>query len=174
MACMPVDKIVPIDQGIDVWANFGIRYFLERREAGLFNIGGPGHVTVDGRDYALDYKDCLYITRGAREFLFSSGDVTASNKRGINHFLHPDVPKTCQFSMGMTILAPGSMWNSMPTHTHERRMEVYMHFPHLRAAHGREVRGAVRMMFAQTANCKGCAFDHANIGPAKKKTKLTL
>lgn len=163
MGCMPVDKTIPIDQGIDVWANFGTHYFLERREAGLFNIGGPGHVTVDGKDYALDYKDCLYITRGAREVLFSSddsavpakfyivsapahcsyetrllrladaakkpsGDAAASNKRVINQFIHPDVLKTCQLSMGMTVLAPGSVWNTMPAHTHERRMEVYMYF----------------------------------------------
>lgn len=163
MGCMPVDKAVPIDQGIDVWTNFGTHYFLERREAGLFNIGGPGHVTVDDRAYALDYKDCLYITRGAREVLFSSddpatpakfyivsapahcsyetrllrladaskkpcGDVAASNKRVINQFIHPDVLKTCQLSMGMTVLEPGSVWNTMPAHTHERRMEVYMYF----------------------------------------------
>lgn len=163
MGCMPVDKAVPIDQGIDIWTNFGTHYFLERREAGLFNIGGPGHVTVDDRAYALDYKDCLYITRGAREVLFSSddpatpakfyivsapahcsyetrllrladaskkpcGDVAASNKRVINQFIHPDVLKTCQLSMGMTVLEPGSVWNTMPAHTHERRMEVYMYF----------------------------------------------
>ena len=42
--------------------------------------------------------------------------------------LHPDVLKTCQLSMGMTALEPGSVWNSMPCHTHERRMEIYMYF----------------------------------------------
>ena len=35
---------------------------------------------------------------------------------------------TCQFSMGMTVLKPDSAWNTMPTHTHEWRMEMYMHF----------------------------------------------
>ena len=46
---MPVSETVSIDKGIDVWANFGTHYFLERREIGMFNIGGDGSVTVDGR-----------------------------------------------------------------------------------------------------------------------------
>jgi 4-deoxy-L-threo-5-hexosulose-uronate ketol-isomerase len=62
LGCMPVTKSIPIDQGIDVWANFGTHFFLERREVGLFNIGGPGQVTVDGTVYPMGYKDCLCIT----------------------------------------------------------------------------------------------------------------
>ena len=163
MGCMPVQEQVSIDKGIDVWANFGTEYFLERREIGIFNIGGAGTITVDGTVYELGYKDCLYITRGAREVYFASADAAApakfymvsapahcsyetrliriadaakkpcgaaetSNKRVINQFIHPDVLKTCQLSMGMTVLEPGSVWNTMPAHTHERRMEVYMYF----------------------------------------------
>ncbi|MDO4484849.1 MAG: 5-dehydro-4-deoxy-D-glucuronate isomerase, partial [Clostridia bacterium] len=71
---MPVDEVVPLDKGIDVWANFGTHYFLERRELGMFNVGGAGKVTVDGTVYELGYKDCLYITKGAKEVLFSSDD----------------------------------------------------------------------------------------------------
>lgn len=163
MGCMPAGAPVSIEQGIDVWASFGSRFFLERREAGLFNLGGPGRVTVDGTVYPMDYKDCLYITRGAKEVLFSSddpaapakfyivsapahrsyetrllrladaakrpcGDPALSNRRVINQFIHPDVLPTCQLSMGMTVLEPGSVWNTMPAHTHERRMEVYFYF----------------------------------------------
>lgn len=163
LGCMPVKETVSIDKGIDVWANFGTRYFLERREVGMFNIGGDGSVTVDGTVYELGYKDCLYITMGAKEVLFASkdsarpakfymvsapahcsyetrllkladaakkplGDAATSNKRVINQFIHPDVLKTCQLSMGMTVLESGSVWNTMPAHTHERRMEVYMYF----------------------------------------------
>jgi 4-deoxy-L-threo-5-hexosulose-uronate ketol-isomerase len=56
------------------------------------------------------------------------GDSATSNKRVINQFIHPAVLKTCQLSMGMTVLESGSVWNTMPAHTHERRMEVYMYF----------------------------------------------
>lgn len=163
LGCMPVKEAVSIDKGIDVWANFGTHYFLERREVGMFNIGGAGTVTVDGTVYELGYKDCLYITMGAKEVHFASadgakpakfymvsapahrsyetrllkladaakkpcGDAATSNKRVINQFIHPDVLKTCQLSMGMTVLEEGSVWNTMPAHTHERRMEVYMYF----------------------------------------------
>ncbi len=163
VGCMPVHETVSIDKGIDVWGSFGTQYFLERREIGLFNIGGAGKVTVDGTAYEMGYQDCLYITRGAKEVLFSSeradapakfymvsapahcsyetrlikladaakkplGAAETSNKRVINQFIHPDVLKTCQLSMGLTALEPGSVWNTMPAHTHERRMEIYTYF----------------------------------------------
>lgn len=163
LGILPVNAAVPIDQGIDVWANFGTHYFLERREAGVFNLGGPGAITVDGTEYQLGFEDCLYITMGSKEVTFSSADpanparfylVSApahrackttflsmadaakrpcgapetSNARVINQFIHPDVLETCQLSMGLTQLEPGSVWNTMPTHTHERRMEVYTYF----------------------------------------------
>jgi len=163
MGIMPVRETVSIDKGIDIWHNFGTKFFLERRECGMFNVGGTGKVTVDGTVYALDYKDCLYITKGAKEVLFQScdsekpakfylvsapahcsyenklikiqdankrpvGDAATSNKRVINQFIHPTVLKTCQLSMGMTALDVGSVWNTMPAHTHERRMEVYFYF----------------------------------------------
>ena len=56
------------------------------------------------------------------------GDQEHLNVRTINQFIHSDVLETCQLSMGMTVLAPGSAWNTMPCHTHERRMEVYFYF----------------------------------------------
>ena len=56
------------------------------------------------------------------------GTKKECNERVINKYVHPDVVKSCQLSMGMTELAEGSVWNTMPTHTHERRMEVYMYF----------------------------------------------
>lgn len=163
LGVMPVCEKVPVNKGIDVWKRFGTNFFLERREMGLFNLGGKGTVTVDGTVYELGYKDCLYITRGAKDVTFESTDSTApakfymvsapahtsyetrlitiaeaakkpmgsletSNKRVINQFIHPDVLKTCQLSMGLTTLEPGSVWNTMPAHTHERRMEVYFYF----------------------------------------------
>jgi 4-deoxy-L-threo-5-hexosulose-uronate ketol-isomerase len=56
------------------------------------------------------------------------GSKKECNERVINKYVHPDVVKSCQLSMGMTELAEGSVWNTMPTHTHERRMEVYLYF----------------------------------------------
>ena len=56
------------------------------------------------------------------------GDAKNLNKRTINQFLHPDVVETCQLVMGMTTLEEGSVWNTMPCHTHERRMEAYFYF----------------------------------------------
>ena len=163
MGIMPVHEEVPIDKGIDIWANFGTSYFFERREAGIFNLGGKGYITVDGTRYDMVYEDCLYITKGAKTVTFGSvsadepakfylastpahcsyetklltyekanhrpcGEDENANKRVINQFIHPDVLPTCQLSMGLTQLAPGSVWNTMPSHTHERRMEVYTYF----------------------------------------------
>ena len=163
LGVMPVSETVPLDKGIDIWHNFGTEYFLERRELGLFNVGGSGKVIADENVYELGYKDCLYLTRGAKYVAFQSDDpqkpakfyivsapahcsyenklikiadaakkplgaLETSNKRVINQFIHPSVLKTCQLSMGMTVLEPGSVWNTMPAHTHERRMEVYFSF----------------------------------------------
>jgi 4-deoxy-L-threo-5-hexosulose-uronate ketol-isomerase len=138
-------------------------YFCQRRELGILNIGGSGTVTIDGKEYAMDNLDCLYVGRGAKAISFTSSDaktpakyyllsypahaeyptvhiqrsqstpvelgtIEESNKRTIYKCIHPDNAKSCQLVMGYTILEPGCVWNTMPAHTHERRMEVYMYF----------------------------------------------
>ncbi len=163
LGIMPVNETVPIDKGIDIWANFGTEYFLQRREAGVFNLGGTGWIEADGVRYEMGFEDCLYITKETKSVVFGSnspdapakfylvsapahkvckttfisikdankrpcGDGKTANKRVINQFIHPDVLETCQLSMGLTQLAEGSVWNTMPAHTHERRMEVYTYF----------------------------------------------
>ena len=55
LGIMPVHEVLPIDKGIDVWANFGTEYFLERREAGVFNLGGPGYIQADEETFRLGF-----------------------------------------------------------------------------------------------------------------------
>lgn len=163
MGAMPVHETLKLDKNIDCWKNFGVNYFLERREIGIINIGGKGIVTADGEEFTLDRIEGLYVSMGTKEVTLKAvdpanppkfymcstpahkpcpttaipfekaihrdlGSLATSNARTINQFVHPDVLETCQLSMGVTILKEGSVWNTMPAHTHERRMEVYMYF----------------------------------------------
>ncbi len=141
----------------------GAPHLLDRREMGLFNIGGPGIVTIDGENVSLNFRDGLYIGMGAKDLVFSSsdqnnpakfyincapahtaypntratfqeaepvelGEMAQSNIRTIRKYIHPDGIKSCQLVMGMTTLETGSIWNTMPVHTHQRRMEAYFYF----------------------------------------------
>ena len=77
----------------------------------------PAHKTYPNVKIDIDKANKRYL-----------GAAETCNKRTLNQYIHPAVMQSCQLCMGMTQLAPGSNWNSMPCHTHERRMEVYFYF----------------------------------------------
>jgi 4-deoxy-L-threo-5-hexosulose-uronate ketol-isomerase len=56
------------------------------------------------------------------------GDAITSNRRTLNQYIHENGVRSCQVVMGVTQLHPGSMWNTMPAHTHDRRTECYLYF----------------------------------------------
>ena len=131
--------------------------FLERREMGIVNIGGPGRVQAAGRDWDMAYGDVLYLGMGSGAVGFSgqgrfyitscpahralpcrlitvaeakemkTGAAETSNKRTIRQFIHPLVMESCQLVLGYTTLEDGSVWNTIPSHVHDRRMEAYLY-----------------------------------------------
>ncbi|MEP7237023.1 MAG: 5-dehydro-4-deoxy-D-glucuronate isomerase [Ferruginibacter sp.] len=139
------------------------KFFLERREMGIINVGGKGTVTADGVEYEIEKLEAVYLGKGTQEVSFSStaadspamfyllsvpahqtypnkkmtkaeaapvnlGDISTSNKRTIYKYIHNDGIQSCQLVMGLTVLDEGSVWNSVPPHTHTRRMEAYFYF----------------------------------------------
>ena len=117
-----------------------------------------GTVTVDGEAFDLAPRDILYVGRGAKDVRLSGrgkfylnsvpagadhphrlirradakavtmGDEAKGNVRTLRMYIHPEVMPSCLLLMGITDPAPGSVWNTMPPHTHERRMEAYVYF----------------------------------------------
>jgi 4-deoxy-L-threo-5-hexosulose-uronate ketol-isomerase len=160
-----VGSAVPFSKGLQLGANGALKsgYFTERREIGVFNLGGVGSVHVEGEAHELDRRDALYVGSGNRNIIFASasatdpalfflvsypahvshpvrlikkqeadaveiGDSGRANRRTIFRHIHPARVQSCQLVAGLTELAPGSVWNTMPVHTHERRSEVYLYF----------------------------------------------
>ena len=171
---MPVNQVLKLETFNELKAE----HFLDRRELGVINIGGNGVVTVDGVEYALNFKEALYVGCGKKEVTFRSidtacpakfyvnsapaykeyvtqlittdksadpskyafaqsdryGKMEDSNDRIVNQLIvNPVLSRvegggTCQLQMGLTELQPGSVWNTMPAHTHTRRMEAYFYF----------------------------------------------
>ncbi|MGL4240845.1 MAG: 5-dehydro-4-deoxy-D-glucuronate isomerase [Beijerinckiaceae bacterium] len=161
MGCSPVKGKVVFPPAIA--AALRAEHLLERRELGIFNVGGPGTVSVDGVDYAMGRLDGLYVGRGARDVSFRSSDPAkparfymnsapahashphqllrasdlkgdelgaqeTANRRILTKYIHPGNGPSCQLVMGITQLQDGSVWNTMPAHTHDRRMETYLYF----------------------------------------------
>ncbi len=155
---MPIKMELRLEAGKELAAD----YFLQRRELGCINIGGPGVIIVDGETYEMNPRDGIYVGMGHKDLRFRCvdeanppkfyitscpahtsyptvkiditkarkvpcGSVEDCNKRVINQYIHPEVMKSCQLAMGLTELEVGSNWNTMPCHTHDRRMEVYLY-----------------------------------------------
>ncbi|WP_313131720.1 5-dehydro-4-deoxy-D-glucuronate isomerase [Anaerocolumna sp.] len=77
----------------------------------------PAHKTYP--TVLIKPEDCVFVELGSLE---------ESNHRTIRKYILPGQVESCQLVMGMTSLKPGSVWNTMPCHTHDRRMEVYLYF----------------------------------------------
>ena len=91
---------------------------LDRENPAKFYINScPAHTTYPTVLIPMDKARFNHL--GAQETV---------NERILRQYVHPAVCQSCQLSMGMTALLPGNVWNTMPCHTHERRMEVYLYF----------------------------------------------
>jgi 4-deoxy-L-threo-5-hexosulose-uronate ketol-isomerase len=121
---------------------------------GLVRVGGTTYPLgpLDCLYIGQGEKDVLFVngSSGQAEFFFIStpahakhpttvvrradvrtdpiGDPAKANRRRINKLIHPDGVKSCQLVMGFTEFEPGSVWNTMPPHTHSRRTEIYLYF----------------------------------------------
>lgn len=121
---------------------------------GIVRVGGVAHplATLDCLYIGLGEKDVTFEngSAGQAQFYFIStpahakhptvlarradvsaapiGDVTKANRRTILKYIHPDGIKSCQLVLGFTEFEPGSIWNTMPPHTHSRRTEIYLYF----------------------------------------------
>ena len=143
---------------LDHVAEAGTASILDRREMGILAVNGTGRVTAGRETFEMEKGDLLYLAKGSGPIEFSGdatfyivstpahracqtrlikveearrvelGSQEQANERVIIQFLHPEVHETCQLTMGYTQFQPGSLWNTMPAHLHDRRMEAYLYF----------------------------------------------
>ena len=116
----------------------GATYAMDARDM-LYLGKGTASVSFSSADAAAPAK--FYLLSAPAHHAFPSrlvrigeakrldlGAQVTSNERSIFQFVHPDVMESCQLVVGMTQLAPGSVWNTMPCHVHDRRSEAYLYF----------------------------------------------
>ncbi|MEZ2131009.1 MULTISPECIES: 5-dehydro-4-deoxy-D-glucuronate isomerase [unclassified Sinorhizobium] len=85
--------------------------------AKFYLVSTPAHAT----------HPTVLLTREKARHL-TPGEAETANRRSIFQYVHPEVCQSCQLTMGFTMLESGSVWNTMPSHTHDRRMEAYLYF----------------------------------------------
>jgi 4-deoxy-L-threo-5-hexosulose-uronate ketol-isomerase len=116
----------------------GTAHELTHRD-GLYIGMGAGEVAFESADASEPAKFYLVSTPAHATYetikipkekvnSFKLGEQSTANKRTINQYIIPGVCQSCQLVMGLTQLEPGSMWNTMPCHTHDRRSEAYVYF----------------------------------------------
>jgi 4-deoxy-L-threo-5-hexosulose-uronate ketol-isomerase len=116
----------------------GKRYDLAKYDC-LYVGKGAVNVSFESADAANPAKfylvstpahqvhPAVLLTRDKARHL-TPGEAATANKRSIYQFIHPEVCQSCQLTMGFTMIEAGSVWNTMPSHTHDRRMEAYLYF----------------------------------------------
>jgi 4-deoxy-L-threo-5-hexosulose-uronate ketol-isomerase len=98
-------------------SNVSFKSIDSAKPAKLYFNSAPAHHTFPSRKVTVADGETVVL-----------GSMEASNHRAVNKLLVNSVLQTCQLQMGMTELKPGSVWNTMPVHTHNRRMEAYFYF----------------------------------------------
>jgi len=89
----------------------------EKNPAQFYFVSYPAHTEYPTKH--ITYEEAIHRHLGS---------IETSNKRTIHQYILPEKLPTCQLVMGLTVLEDGSVWNTMPPHTHQRRSEVYMYF----------------------------------------------
>ncbi len=130
----------------------------DRREVGVVCLSGAGRVSANGEEYAVEAEDIVYVGSGSTGlsvggdavfYLVSApahqahpttlirrddaqsaviGDQDSASRRTLRKYVHDQGVRSCELALGITTIEPGSVWNTMPCHTHDRRTECYLYF----------------------------------------------
>lgn len=133
-------------------------YLCSRREIGVLCLEGSGTVVADDQTLDLGAEDIAYVGQGTKSVTLTGdavyylvcvpahrpnpsvvgrradaeavviGAADRASARTIRKYIHEDGIASCELAMGVTTLEPGSVWNTMPCHLHDRRTEVYLYF----------------------------------------------